>query len=265
MKGNAGALRIITATKNGKTVLEDCYFKAPYKIASPFVQDDGSITLMVMNASAGILEGDTYEIDMQIGRGSSVTVTEQSYTKIFKMDSGTAVRTMAATIEEGACLQYLPLPVIPFRNSSCSSFTEINIEKGGSLVYRDILSCGRLGMGEKFAFSHYSSLLEIRFDGRKIFHENICMEPNKQALGSLGYYEGFTHQAAMFFFGRFCPNEDQLETLLKAFSNIEFGSTRILSDGVVLRILGKGADQLEKICSEVQKLVCKSSAMFQHC
>lgn len=252
MKGNAGVLRIRTANKGGKTVLDDCYFCAPYKIGSPFAQEDGSIMLMIMNASAGILEGDTYEMDMHVGRGSSVTVTEQSYTKIFKMKNGTAERTVTATVEEGATLKYLPQPVIPFRDSSISTLTRINIQKGGSLIYRDIISCGRLGMGEKFAFSKYASLLEICFEGRKILHENMCMEPKKQALCSLGFYEGFTHQAAMYFFGRFCPNEDKLLLLLENYKDIEFGFTRTLSDGVMLRILGKGADRLQQICDDVR-------------
>lgn len=252
MKGNAGVLRIRTAYKGGKTVLDDCYFCAPYKIASPFVQEDGGIMLMVMNASAGILEGDTYEMSINAGRGSSVAVTEQAYTKTFKMKSGKAVRTMTATVEEGASLQYLPQPVIPFRDSSCSSYTRINIQKGGSLVYRDIISCGRLGMGEEFAFSEYSSLLEICFEGRRILHENMCMEPKKQALCSLGYYEGFTHQATMFFFGKFRPDEDKLASFLKSYDNIEFGLTCTIEDGVMLRILGKGADRLQRICDKVR-------------
>lgn len=254
MNGNNGTLKIETAQKNGKTMLSDCYFKAPYKIASPFMQDDGSIELMIMNASAGILEGDNYKIDMHIGSKSTVTVTDQSYTKIFKMGSGIAKKTIAATVEKGATLRYLPLPVIPFRGSSFSSYTSIDIKSGGSLVYRDILSCGRLGMGEKFAFSHYSSFLEIRLEGRKILHENICMEPLGQPLDSLGYYEGFTHQATMYFFGSTCPDAEKLQNFLKSIDDIEFGFTQTLCGGVMLRILGAGADLLQKICDRVLAL-----------
>lgn len=40
------------------------------------------IELMVMNASAGILEGDDYRVGIHAGSGSRVLITDQSYTKI---------------------------------------------------------------------------------------------------------------------------------------------------------------------------------------
>ena len=55
--------------KNGKTILADVHFTAPYKIMRPFEKKDGSIEVMLMAASAGIMEGDCQEFQFQIGHG----------------------------------------------------------------------------------------------------------------------------------------------------------------------------------------------------
>ena len=41
----------------GKTVLEDQFFTAPFKIMKPFARDDGGITVYQQSASAGIMAG----------------------------------------------------------------------------------------------------------------------------------------------------------------------------------------------------------------
>lgn len=259
MNGNSGVLRIETAQKSGKTILSDCYFKAPYKIARPFMQEDGSMLIIVMNASAGILEGDSYNIDMHIGSGSNVTVTDQSYTKIFKMEKDSAKKTTAVTVEAGATLRFLPLPVIPFHSSSFYSCTNIDIKNGGKLIYRDILSCGRLGMGEKFAFSKYRSLLNITYGGHTILHENVSMEPQIKPVGGFGYYEGFTHQAMLYFFGGRPLNRDKIAERLEKKTDIEFGITATLSGGTMIRMLGTSAEQLENECKAVENIAADNS------
>lgn len=255
MKGNRGILRVRTAERGGRTFLDGCYFEAPYKIARPFVQDDGGIAMIVMSASAGFLENDVYDVGLRIGSRSKVTLTDQSYTKIFKMAQGEAVKNVRITVEEGAVLRYLPLPTIPFEKSSYHSITNVDIKKGGSLVYRDILSCGRLGSGEKFAFSKYHSELNLFSGGRRVLRENTLLKPGDDSLTGLGYYEGYTHQATLCFFGDVRPDEDKAAACLEKFSDLEFGITNTLLGGVAIRMLGREAEQLERACKAAEALV----------
>lgn len=255
MKGNRGILRIKTAVSSrNRTFLDDCYFEAPYKIVKPFAQDDGGIVIIVMSASAGFLENDVYDIDLHIGSRSKVTLTDQSYTKIFKMDRGEAVKNVRIAVEEEAVLRYLPLPTIPFEKSRYHSVTNIDVTRGGSLVYRDILSCGRLGSGEKFAFSKYHSELNLFSGGRRVLRENMLLEPGCDSLSGLGYYEGYTHQATLCFFGDVCPNRSEAAAYLEGLSDLEFGITETILGGVAIRMLGREAEQLEHACKAIETL-----------
>ena len=56
------SLRLETDFSYGKTNIKDIYFEAPYKIMSPFVQEDCT-EVMQMCASAGMLSGDMFDLE----------------------------------------------------------------------------------------------------------------------------------------------------------------------------------------------------------
>ena len=248
MNGSDGALHVRTCLRGGATVLEDCFFTPPYKIARPFPEPDGGVQLMVMSASAGILEGDRYTEDFRIGAGSRVTVTGQSYTKLFRMGTGHAEKRTRITVEAGAVLRWLPPPVLPFAGSRYVSDTVIDVRPGGSLIWRDILSCGRAGSGEVFRFASYRAALTVSQSGRPVLRERTVLLPDEQPLPGLGYYEGYTHQAALFFFGGHVPDKDCLFNVLAGVPAVSAGVTDTLRGGRLVRMLGTGAEQLERLC-----------------
>ena len=67
----------------GKTVLEDQFFTAPFKIMKPFARDDGGITVYQQSASAGIMAGDQQKHDFFVNDGATLELVSQSFEKIF--------------------------------------------------------------------------------------------------------------------------------------------------------------------------------------
>ena len=76
-------LYICAENKNGRTVITDSFFSSPIKIAKPFYYPDHT-EIMMMTASAGMLDGDIYEIEIIVKENASLKFTGQSFTKIFK-------------------------------------------------------------------------------------------------------------------------------------------------------------------------------------
>lgn len=62
--GKLSKLHITTAYKEGKTIMEDVSFTAPFKIMHPFYEKKDFMTVMLLTASAGIMAGDRQEIDI---------------------------------------------------------------------------------------------------------------------------------------------------------------------------------------------------------
>lgn len=247
--GKDSELYIKARALNGITILEDSFFTAPYKIAKPFFsQDRRLMNILVMSASAGIMEGDCYRVDVKLGAASRVALLGQSYNKIHRMKAGKATLVNRFFLEEGAFFDYAPKPTIPFAGSSFESATECRMESGSSYLYSEVLACGREKSGERFGFKVYKSCNRIYLNDELIFIDNQLLSPECQVLDGTGFFEGYTHQAALAYF---CEdfNEGLLESLykiLEQISGIDFGMTKIKKYGMLVRILGHSSDILEK-------------------
>ena len=67
-------LFIRAENKNGKTVISDCEFISPIKIAKPFYHKNFTEIIM-MTASAGMLDGDIYDIEIKVCSGAKLKST----------------------------------------------------------------------------------------------------------------------------------------------------------------------------------------------
>ncbi len=69
--GKISSLHLVAAPQDEGTILRDVSFTAPYKMMRPFPCRDGGIRVMLLAASAGIMEGDRQEFDFHVSRGRS--------------------------------------------------------------------------------------------------------------------------------------------------------------------------------------------------
>ena len=105
--GKLSRLSLRTGLRNGKTIIEDVAFTAPYKIMNPFPKKNGGISVMPLCASAGIMEGDRQEFDFSVAEGTDMEFLSQSFDKVHKMKEGEAVRHVKAQVEKNAVFYYL--------------------------------------------------------------------------------------------------------------------------------------------------------------
>ncbi|KNY29797.1 Urease accessory protein UreD [Pseudobacteroides cellulosolvens ATCC 35603 = DSM 2933] len=139
--GKESRLLIKSKALNGKTYLEDSYFTAPFKITKPFYEDNFEImSIMVMSASAGVMEGDIYKINVELGMESKVRLEGQSYQKIHRMKNGHALQYNRFSLEKGSLLDYSPRPTIPFKDSRFYSTTECRMAEGSAFLYSEVLA-----------------------------------------------------------------------------------------------------------------------------
>ena len=94
--GKISRISACAALKDGRTILEDLSFTAPYKIMMPFEKENGGIQIMPLCASAGIMAGDSQEFSYHVKEGADLEVLSQSFEKIHKMDEGSRRPNMSA-------------------------------------------------------------------------------------------------------------------------------------------------------------------------
>lgn len=242
--------------REGRTILEEVGFTAPFKIMKPFcnAEHPEKIKIMLLSASAGIMEGDRQELSFSIGSKSQVELTSQSYEKIHRMEEGNAKRNTHIKVAGGGVFLYRPLPVIPFADSSFISETEVDLEDASSVfMMEEILSCGRAARGERFAYRSFINRVRVNCAGRLIYADNTVYVPEHFPMNGTGWYEGYTHQGNMLFCGCRIGEEtlEEIREYMEICEEIEGGISITGSGCAAVRILGRRAEVLEKMCKEI--------------
>lgn len=251
-------LKVKSALKDGNAYLSDVAFTAPFKIMKPFPVGKTGLQVLVLTASAGIMEGDTQELEIIVGEGTKLEFLTQAYEKIHKMKDGEAVRKTKLVVGKNAELKYHPLPTIPFAKSAYRSETEIELEdESAKLIFTEVLSCGRAARGERFQYRYYHNLVTAKQEGHYIYRDNTIYDPEKFEMEKIGMYEGYTHLASMLACNYEVGDEilSQITQILDEIEEIDGAVTKSNHGDLVIRILGKSGQKLTEICKELENYI----------
>ena len=291
--GKVSRISACAALKDGKTILEDLSFTAPYKIMTPFEKENGGIQIMPLCASAGIMAGDSQEFSYHVKEGADLEILSQSFEKIHKMDEGSASRTIEVQVDKNAALYYYPQPVIPFAQSAFDSKMTIHLEDETSKLFLlEIISCGRNAHEERFQYRRFSSKVLLYRGEKLIYRDNTRYEPGKMPMEGIGLYEGYTHMANLFL-SKLCNRDnvdggketnidgmdikkqmnssgtertsdrtaelqEKIWQILDEDSEIDGGVTRLTTGDLALRIFGHRAQKLQQIAEKIKDVYAVS-------
>ena len=240
-------LTIETAAANGVTFLKGCYCSTPFKVANITEnKKDVTLRLMLTSSSPGILDGDDYQLKINVAKNCSLQLHTQSYQRLFTM-KGYAAQQMEVTLEKDAAFCFIPHPVVPHEASNFTTRNKIFLADNCSLIIGEILTCGRKLNGEVFMFSTYHSVTEIFINGKLVIKENLLIQPATININAIGQLQGYTHQASLIYLDenalikKLIPD---LTALLSTQKDISFGITTTPVNGLMVRMLGQKAEQL---------------------
>jgi len=155
-----------------------------------------------MTASAGILEGDFYDIEIQVMKQASFKLTGQSYTKIFRATEKGARQKTKICVERDASFLYVPMPVIPYGGSIFSSVTEVYLDQNCRFAMCEVLSCGRKAMQEAFLFQSYRSRTAVYVNGKNAVSGSSEIRPAGDEFERYGgFFEGYSHIGMLYLYG----------------------------------------------------------------
>ena len=251
------SLHIKTALRNSKTYLKNCFFTTPFKIANITGDKTRSVLeLMLMSSSPGILDGDEYELKIELEEGCSLKLQTQSYQRLFSMKKG-ASQNMEVNMSKGSSFFYLPHPSVPHKASDFVTTNKIYLSEKCTLVWGEVLTCGRKLSGEEFQFTRYQNLTEIFLNERLVVKENLLIKPLIINVRSIGQFEGYSHQASLIYIDEKAHINNLISNInnwLLCHEDICFGVSALPVNGVIIRMLGNKAEQLFNI----QKMIAES-------
>ena len=241
-----------------QTILKDVFFTPPFNLVE--VRENKKnplLEVMVMSSSPGILNDDFYDINIEVIDGSSLNLQTQSYQRIFVSEKGTN-QLMNILVGESAYFSHVPHPVVPHKGARYTAKNTIHIKNSSTLLWGEILTCGRkyMGDGELFQFKKHHAITEVFQEEILIFKDNLYIVPEEINLKEFGQYENYTHQGSLFFI---TPETDVIERMenisnrLSKEKGINYGISKILDNAYLIRVLGNEGEQLFKLFTQIGK------------
>jgi urease accessory protein len=232
---SAGATRIVRQSLHG-----------PLYILRPIYTDPGRPDMAFiysLQMGDGLVQGDRYRIELDCAPGSAVHVTTQAATKLYRMDNNFATQVVNLRADDGAYVEYLPDPVIPFRDARFYQRIRLMVAPTASVILGEILLPGRVAYGEVHAYTLYYADTEVTgLDGTPFVVDRIKLAPTAASLRSPGRLGPYDVLATLYIVTRQAPARhlsDCLHRRLASQTSVLAGVSELPNEcGVAVRMLG---------------------------
>lgn len=185
--------------RNGRTVASKRVTGGQSKLSAPLhLNNEDTLAFFLITMGGGFVEGEHYRTFITSHEKTHAIVASQAPTYVYKCNDGkTTVQDVKVKVESDATLEYLPDDVIPYGNSKYRQTTQIEVAKGGSLLYTDGITSGWSMNHKDFQYRYAHMLSKISYDGRLIFNDNLILDPHAFEMAELGLFEGYKNYSSL--------------------------------------------------------------------
>ncbi|MBB4823446.1 urease accessory protein [Sporosarcina luteola] len=254
-----GELQLKLEEKKGRTIAKDAYFQGALKVMRPiYLDDSGQVCYYILNPGGGYLDGDRYKMQFALEKQARATITTQSSTKVYKTPNDHAYQEAEIIIKDGSYLEYLPDPLIAYRDAKYKQKNVFRMDRTSALLYSDIITPGWCPEGKHFSYESVQLINEMYMDEELVVYDHLKLTPSKQELHGLGYMEGYTHLGSMFIIGEKVDNSliDRLyEAIYENTDDYKVGLSKLPIPGVTIRIVANSTQLLEQLFSKCHLLI----------
>jgi len=261
--GKVGILDLeLQKDSTGKTVVTRQFSQVPLQFQRALYPENSlpeMAYLYVISPSGGILQGDRYRTDVLLKNKAIAHMTTQGATSIYSMNSNFASQIVNITVDENCYLEYIPDQIIPYKNSRYYQKVNLNVHNNSTLIYSEILTPGRVAMGESFEYDICYLRTHCKNQNQKIrFLENTKIEPKKQRLTDFGVLGEYKIVGTVYILTRkkdVIELENIINEGIKKTELVSVG-TSILPDesGLIIRILGKKTDSVFNVIFKILEI-----------
>ncbi len=189
--GREGELRLTFARRGERTILAEQYSRPPLQVMRAIPDSAGILCVYLLSPTGGVVQGDRYRIDLEIGAAARALFTTQSATKIYRMPEDCAEQVTSITVRRGAFFEYVPDAAILFADADYHQRTEVTLESGALALLYDIVMPGRLARGERLQFRRFANRTRVSDERGLLVFDAADIQPAQLDLDALGRLEGY--------------------------------------------------------------------------
>lgn len=160
---------------------------APCRALFPRPPAGEPLHAVLANTAGGVAGGDRLEHAVRLEPGAAALLVGQAAEKIYRSTDETARIHAGLAAAESAALEWLPQGTIVFDGARLARTTEIAIDPGGRGLAGEILTFGRLAMGERFRAGYLLDSWRVRFAGRLIWADALRLVDARPLEARVGF------------------------------------------------------------------------------
>ena len=184
-----GSVAFDTVLTGGATRRARVHEAGSLRVRFPSPETAG-LSAVLVNTAGGVAGGDAFDVAVDVGAGSVVTLTTAAAEKIYRSHGPAATLAVALKVQAHARLAWLPQETILFDRAKLSRRIDIDIDPTASLLLAEIVVFGRAAMNETMAAGEYADRWRVRRGGRLIFAETLRLDGDIAATLAQGPVAG---------------------------------------------------------------------------
>jgi urease accessory protein len=247
--GKKGVLRLglahDPATK--KTIIREQYSQVPLYAQKPMYLEKSLPAMAYMymiSQGGGILQGDSYTLDISLAAGAIAHMTTQGASRIYRMERGFATQQVDIAAGKDCYLEYMPDQIIPYAGSRFYQKTAIKAHTEATVVYSEVIAPGRVAMGESLQYDVcYLRVVATDEYGGSKFTDAAVLEPRKRDMKIRGVL-GRDVVGAVYVLAPARFAGELYEEVNQAVKGLGGCSVLPRDSGIAVRMLGASASQV---------------------
>ena len=248
----AGLIDLVLEKQGDVVVSPRKYFNGVFKLSPKMELDVERIpAYFLMQLGGGIVEGEKYNINVELKENVRAIVTTQAASKVYKCENSyESFQETTLKLEENSILEYITDPVILYKDAVYRQENNIYMTKSSTLIYTDGITSGWSPDKKRFQYEKAKLKTNIYMDGVPVLLDNMLINPSEDDIDGLGFMEGYKNFATLIILDdRIDKNiiEHLREEILKLNLDINFGITGLEVNGFVLRVIGNLTQDLEEV------------------
>lgn len=256
-------LKLAGDRATGRTVVKEQYSQVPLFAQKPIYLEESlpSMAYMyVISPSGGVLQGDTYRMEVSLDNGAHAHLTTQGATRVYKMEEGFATQEINIVAGAGCYLEYMPDQIIPYAGSRFYQKTAIRAHEDATVVYSEIVTPGRVASGERFGYDVcYLKILGSDMQGKLKFSDSAVLEPKTRNTGAPGALEQDV-VASVYVMTQSRLTQELCRLVNAAISDMKIrGGTSVMPHncGMMARMMGDHAGDLQQGATRIAEITRK--------
>ena len=189
-----GRLKICFCNDGRKTYLAHLHQVQPLRALFPKDSTTEKMAVII-NMAGGVVGGDCHYTDIECGPNTTATVTGQAAEKIYRSSGAVSQLAQRITVAPGSWFELLPQGTIFFDGCRVQRKNRIDVSPRGKCLIGEIMTFGRIAMGENLRNGSVRDDWEIYRDNKLQWADFFCINDGMEQLFQRA--SGFNNASAM--------------------------------------------------------------------